>query len=1008
MTVDNATPPTTSEKELGDSSRQGISRRSRWSIVLMAIGLIAIVATLNWPFQFASVAGVPIGELKSSADYERIQLSMPVMAGWPYRYLIRFAESDSGAPGTVRFSPWALAYNLAISGLVLLCVMFYLIRRDLKNASRASRVSIADLLVLTLVLAAPFGWWQQAGRRLEVENSLATELRDAGGVYMMSAWIPAVLEPYYPASLTAKLRRLHEVRIEYPSKELMSRLVDLRELTMLRVGGGDYDLALVGRLVANPHLADLRLAGRVIDAPTMQSIAAHKRLHTLNLMRTNVSFEALQTLDQLPDLQRLCLIHSDVVLSELGTPGWSRTIRQLSIAHPDPGDEASVRIEGWPKLEELAINELESQLNTTSMSVELVDLPELKHVYLDVFQKFDLTFRDLPKLESITPLDFEWRSRLARGGSAPGTVWCGRIDMDGVPALKAMNFFSLGLKYFRIRNAPKLEALGVAAFFKTQSGSTYAPELTSEAATALISGLGEGNGPATIDLDAVPLANVDLAPLAKNKGITQLLMSQSNSTLKQWKSLEPMKWLVRLDIKDCPIDGDGIQWILDAFPNLEHFAFTPGPKWTGDNYREGTSVLEFVDRPNLRTLDLGDSSTELFSTVRVINSPNLTAALALGYVQTLEISGAPSLTGLRVSGPVPADARIEGVRDLQFCAVGGPTVNDEFIAPLQNCNSLITLTLAYPAVTADGLKRLTNIASVQSLSLPGAPVDDTVVAQWPELTKLTQLDLRDTSITGASLKRLMASRTATRVLLDRTKVSKSELSIIAEQPSLNELSLAGVGIDAKSLSSILANCSLQRLNLSNSDVTPEILDVIASGARKLTYLVLRDCELDDKKLRTIATQNSSLRFDLTGSNVSTQLMTALLAAHRIVDMDEWDQQVAMQAMISSMNQGADAETVDPAQIDIRYFAQLAQQSDPAGVPTQIGPLIGGAPPASFGTRLGQWFGRALLGAKPTVTVDDNAEEPSSDESETASPDVDVGDTEQESSPRGENEGVIDE
>ena len=33
------------------------------------------------------------------------------------------------------------------------------------------------------------------------------------------------------------------------------------------------------------------------------------------------------------------LIHSDVVLSALGTPGWSRTIRQLSIAHPDPGDE---------------------------------------------------------------------------------------------------------------------------------------------------------------------------------------------------------------------------------------------------------------------------------------------------------------------------------------------------------------------------------------------------------------------------------------------------------------------------------------------------------------------------------------------------------------------------------------------------------------------------------------------------------------------------------------------
>lgn len=439
--VANDDPLPVHEDHSVDQNQGSMSRRSWCSIVFMAVLLIAAVVALNWPYQFTSVMGSGVGKLRSAADYDPMKASMPVMGGWPYRYSIRYAGSDDSAPSIVRFSPLALTYNLVICGLVSAGVMFYLIRRARKNASRVGKVSIADLLVLTLVLAAPFGWWQQAGKRVERESKLASKLREAGGSYTMSAWVPAALEPYFPDSLKAKLRRLHEVRIEYPSDELMSQLVDQRELIMLRVGGGDFDLELTHRLVANPHLADLRLAGRVIDVPTMQSIVAHKRLHTLNLMRTNVSSAALQTLDELPDLQRLCLIHSDVVLSELGAPGWSRTIRELTVSHPDPGDEASLRIEGWPKLQMLAINELESQLNTTTMPVELVDLPEFQYLYLDIFQKFDLTLRNLPKLEMVTPLDFEWRSRLPRGGSAPGTIWCGKIDIDGLANLEQLQFF---------------------------------------------------------------------------------------------------------------------------------------------------------------------------------------------------------------------------------------------------------------------------------------------------------------------------------------------------------------------------------------------------------------------------------------------------------------------------------------------------------------------------------------------------------------------------------------
>ncbi len=628
---------------------------------------------------------------------------------------------------------------------------------------------------------------------------------------------------FIPKPITKNLGGVREVRLEYPSNELMSQLVEQREIEVLRVGGGDYDLGLIDRLVANPHLVDLRIAGRVLDAKTMQAMVAHKRLHTLNLMRTNVSAESLKLLDQLPNLRRLNLIHTDVLLSDLGTPAWSQTVRELSLPHPAPGEMASVRIAGWPKLESLVINEFETQMNTTPMQVELADLPLLSRLQLDVFQKFDLTLRNLPKLAAIDEIDFQWRSRLPRGGKAPGHIWCGHLDIDGLPALEKLYFFCLGLKHFRVRNVPKLEFAGIAAFFRTQSASTYAAELKPDAATALIVGLGESDGPSVIDLDAVPMKDVDLAPLAKNKGITTIMLSQSGSNIHQWMALEPMKWLKRLDVKDCPLDDAGFQWILEAFPELEHFACTPQPTSFYDSANGGVTTIEIVNRPNLRTLDLGESATEYFSSVRIVDSPNLTLSLKLGDVDTLEIANAQSMRGLSVASPIPAGAKLAGVRDLQFFAVGGPAVTDEFIAPLAACESLSTLTLAYPAVTADGLRNL-KAAGVGSLNLPGAALDDSVVADWPEFSLVQNLDLRDTQVSGASVDRILALRAATRLILDRTLVKKSELGFLTELADLSELSLAGVGIDASTLGGLLAHHALTHLDLSDSEITPEILD----------------------------------------------------------------------------------------------------------------------------------------------------------------------------------------
>lgn len=978
----------------GDSPRS-LSTRTRVSLFIAAVSLIGAVAIVNWPFQYTDATSRQrIGKLGSPVDFDVTTPKQPIMAGWPFRYLIKYPAAGGADEPSVRFAPLALLYDLLLASVVAALLFVYFLRRAKKSTSKRANVSIADLLLLTLVLSCPLGWWQRASARKDEQSALANTILDAGGNYTLSASVPSLLKPYLPRPISAKLMRIREVRHEHPSDELMRRLVQQRDLEVLRVGGGEYSLDLIGELVANPHLVDLRIAGRVLDPQTLQAIVANKRLHTLNLMRTNLSGDSLEVLDQLPNLQRLNLIHTDVKGRDIKTPAWSKTVIGLAISHPLPGDSDSLHINHWPNLQALTINEYESQVNTTPMKVELSDLPQLNDLRLDIFQKFDLTLRNLPEVESISAVEFQWRSRLPRGAQVPGQIWCGHLEVDGLPKLKELRFFCPGLRYFRLLNSPNVEMAGIGAFFRTQSAATYEAQLTPEVAKALIEGLGESDGPRIIDLDAVPMKGVDLAPLAKNQGISAIKLSQSGSNIHQWMALEPMTWLKRFEVKDCPIDDAGVQWILEAFPELEHFACSAVPTTFNAGSSGGVDSIEIVNRPNLRTLDLGASQGEYYTKLRVVDSPNLSTTFTPSYVQSLEISNAPSLQGLSVGYPIPEGTSLSGLRDLQFFAVGGPDVTDQTIAALDHCQSLSTLTLAYPGVTTEGLRKLKLNANLSSLNLPGAAMDDSVAEHWPEFSLLTNLDLRDTQVSGKSVNQILASRAATRLVLDRTNVKASELGFLSELRELNELSLVGVGIEKATLESVLANGMLEYLDLSDSSVTPAILDLLAADDGPLNYVVLRNCELDNKTFAKLATKRRGIRFDVDGSNLSTELMTMLLTNQRVVNRDEREEQIALQTMMDMAAEGSfvQIEVQYPALIDIRIFAQEAfasQSQNDAGFGVMSPPTI--APPpqgrafgifpstvttdasAPIATQVGQWLG-GMFGSQFDPQPDDAASE----------------------------------
>ena len=924
----------------GDRSNAKQSSPMRALLVNLLLG-IGLAVVINWPYQQASVSAS--FALNSPVDLPMSDMKLPRVGGWPYRYVVSFSERGD-LPAASVFSGRALFYNVGIALIPIILFSVYAYRRTLlgRGVRKKRNVTIGDLLLITLVLAGGFGLWQKVSSDDEAERKLAAKIRSAGGNTSMQAWVPEIFDDYLPAALTNKLRRICAVKIESPPDELLGELVRIPNLSSLRIGGGQYDLRTLDGLANRPMIHDLRVAGRVLDARSLQVIASLPRLQTLNLMRTNVDANSIQLLDNIAGLEGLNLIHSDVKLAELGKPGWSSSIQELHLPHPQQGDSDSLMIEGWPKLQKLMINEYDSTTNSTPMVVVLKDLPELQSLGIDGFQKFDLTLDNLPMLSGFEAQYFEWRLRIPNGGTVPGVAWVSRLIAKDIPSVEELRFYMPDLKEFKLTGAPKLKGLFVGAFRRTVSAAPYEPDVPREAATALIKGLGESDGPVLADLDALPLQNVDLSPLKNNKGLKELMLSQSNTNFQQWKQLEGMTWLERLDVKNNQIDSEAINWLLDHFPNLKHFACfqqaTPGYTPGGFDWNQvDLAKLEIRDRPNLKTLDLGDLSTEYFEDVRIVNSPQLDLPLRLGYLSNLEITGSPGVTGLSVESYFPDGAKLQGLRDLEFLAVGGPNVNDAVLDAIQECQALATLTLAYPSVSAEALKKL-QFRNLGVLSMPGAAVNDEVVQAWPDMPILSYIDLTDTQITGKSLKKLLASRQVTKLRVNNCPIAKTDLVILGGQSTLQEVGLAGIGCDAPTMKAIFEAARSLRLNLSNTTVDPATMNELLAGASSLTYLVLRNCKLDSKKLLQLAATNPQLVFDVTDSNITTSALTTLLSAQRIVDVNEYEERVAMQAMMRAMQRGGGQPSRPPALINAPGFdPKLAANQ---AVPVQATPTGG--------------------------------------------------------------------
>ena len=178
------------------------------------------------------------------------------------------------------------------------------------------------------------------------------------------------------------------------------------------------------------------------------------------------------------------------------------------------------------------------------------------------------------------------------------------------------------------------------------------------------------------------------------------------------------------------------------------------------------------------------------------------------------------------------------------------------------CDSLDRLTLAYPSVSQEALRRIGTLKELTFLALPGANVNDDVVRHWCDLTSLWEVNLDDTQISVDTIGWLSRMESLRRLSINRVPLTEAAADALAELDQISELYLAGVSMSRRNLCKVLKRRNLETLDLSGWEIDDELLGILCSDGTHLKHLILRDNELDGPTMKRLLVATPHLYVDM--------------------------------------------------------------------------------------------------------------------------------------------------
>ena len=129
-----------------------------------------------------------------------------------------------------------------------------------------------------------------------------------------------------------------------------------------------------------------------------------------------------------------------------------------------------------------------------------------------------------------------------------------------------------------------------------------------------------------------------------------------------------MEQLESLDLTYCHLQEDQLSWLLQRFPNLEELSF------------DGSGLTRFDPTGKTDLKSVRTTTLENVEDIRIVDLPLLKAHIRMSRTPLrMEIRNAQSLRGLAVQAPWPTNAKISGLRDLEWFAGGGEAIGDGLV-----------------------------------------------------------------------------------------------------------------------------------------------------------------------------------------------------------------------------------------------------------------------------------------------------------------------------------------
>ena len=820
------------------------------TLVFISMGILT-----NLPFKYVEVSGT----WRGVADAEEMSRTvtddeMPTMAGWPFQYSVQY--SNAGQVESRIWLPLRLASNILLIGLVIAGVYGYVWFRGIyiakgRNQKRAQLLDVGTALAIVLFPAALlgtkyYGAWQH--------RQLASQLGRSGNCFL-AAWVPEVLVTRVPPGLQRSLLRIRSIDLISADSNATALACTTPGVVTITCVGSEVNAAHLAALAANPHFRGLQISRQDLEPSLVDAIAKLSHLNQLDLSRTNLDQTSLAKLDHLA-LENINLTNTNLSLSELGKPGWSQTAKVLALSRPRAGSTDSLIVENWPRLRSLQVFRPTIVSNPSALKVRLANLPALSTVSLDRNQKHDLDLENLPVLDSFDEGLGFLQTILASDAKIPGNMWLSSFKAVNTPSLKRFGCYARDLNHLSLEAMTTLRSLELGSYQVSVMNGIHTDDAVLESPQDWIVQLGKRVGPSTLNLMGLPLQDTDLTPLRHNSGIRHLNLIESGVTFEQVKQLAGMQQLESLIIRDCDVEQESLAWILNEFPNLDELVING----------KRLATVDVSEHEHLRKLRI----TKLAQPQRVslVDVPLLKTELHLDQCpKQLEICNAKSMTGLSVNAPWPKHGKLQGMRDLDWFAVGGSHVTDELLDEVLVCKNLDQLTLAYTSVSTSKLKQIGKLKTLSTLSVPGSNLEPSVIAAWTQLKSLWDVNLDDNEISTGALVWLGSIASLRRLSLNRIELDEHASEKIGNLTQLSELQLANVQIDRTKIRPLLEANNIESLNLSGWKINDELMDwLLATSSLKM--LTLHDCQLTPPQFKRFMARVPAIYLDL-GSQFAT-------------------------------------------------------------------------------------------------------------------------------------------